>query len=177
MTMNKVVLPARSGLWHVKGRDLLIKPDEAKHKASASPDFNHQGMTFFWTDQAACYRTYAMTSEGMPPVTQSDIYRLQWSGVADYMYVLEVHTTYPIDLADIRGKGLKEELAERLCGAGANCMLSEVKLAMAQHLQQQGFNGWCSLHDRGDNRHEVCLFYLPQGLVIDKCYAFGPGLC
>lgn len=108
MTMNKVVLQARSCLWHVKGRDLLIKPDEAKLKASASPDFNHQGMTLFWMDRAACYRTYAMTSEGTSPVTQSDISRLQWSGVADYMYVLEVHTTYPIeDLADMRGKGLR----------------------------------------------------------------------
>ena len=118
-----------------------------------------------------------MTSEGVPPITESDRSMLEHCGVADYMYVLQVHCTYPIkDLADLRADGAKEALAESLCGTGVSFMLPETTTAMVQYLQQQGFNGWCSLQNRGDNRYEVCLFHLPQGLVIDRCYPFGPSL-
>ena len=91
------------------------------------------------------------------------------------MYILEVHTTCDLQqLADLTRDGAKENLANAVCGANANCMDKPVQTAMAQHLHQQGFNGWCSVQNQGDCRLEVCLFYLPQGLVINKCYAYGP---
>ena len=91
------------------------------------------------------------------------------------MYVLEAQSTRSIErLADLSADGAKEAFAERVCGAGANCMFPEIITTMVQCLQQQGFNGWVSPQNSGDRRCEVCLFHVPQGLVINRCYAFGP---
>ena len=88
---------------------------------------------------------------------------MQHRGVADYMYVLEVHTTFSIkDLVDLSADGAKEALAERLCGIGANCFFPATITAMVRYLRQEGFNGWYSLQNMGDDRFEVCLFHLPQ---------------
>ena len=171
MDVGLAVLPKYCLLWH-QSREVIGLHGRVQADTQLG-DF-HAGRSsrpgrFYWLcEESGIQRLSVFRFD--------NIQRYQLRGEADYVGQVSASLRYDLLLLDLLDKGAKEGLLQTLLGLDSEVNVASLcnQTTLAEHVSDQGFDGWISCQDRNDDRLEVYIYNYSEAVIVRERIIYGP---